>query len=61
MNIRARIKRLERELKRRRPENGTVYIISSAFLPRIKGSDEPTPGDVVFIVPPPGEKERPAR
>lgn len=61
MNIRGRLRRVEREAKRRRPESGTVYIISSAFLPRTKASGEPAPGDVVFFVPPPGEKQRPAR
>jgi len=61
LNIQARLGRLEREAKRRRPENGIVYILSSAFLPRTKASGEPAPGDVVFIVPDPGEKQGPAR
>ena len=56
MNLQARIRRLEREVKKRRPAERQIYIISSAFFPRTKNSPEPAPGDVVFIMPRPGEK-----
>ena len=56
MNLQARIRRLEREVKKRRPAERQIYIISSAFLPRTKAGGELAPGDVVFIMPRPGEK-----